>query len=215
MSRSSVGETTAWAVTQRRLEYEGELRTAIMRALLVSIFYAVQLVHYSFFAEHTPQALHFHRAATLIASAWLCLSMTILVSIARRWFPSGLKYFVTAADLALLTIIASQGAGPGSPVAVLFFLIIALGAARFSLPLIWFTTLGSMGCYWLLVGMTDHTWFDADHVTPPIEQAVRLLGMGATGVVLGQVVRMVRRGAENFSRLASKTLDQGSQEAGK
>jgi hypothetical protein len=81
--------------------------------------------------------------------------------------------------------------------------IIALAALRFSLGLVWFSTLGAMAGYWLLVGLEDaktSSWFDNKHAVPIVTQLVTLLSLGLTGIVIGQVVRRVRNLAEEFAR---------------
>jgi hypothetical protein len=84
-----------------------------------------------------------------------------------------------------------------------YFLILSLAALRFSLGLVWFATLASMAGYEALVGVEDakvSRWFDAYHAVPPATQLVTLLSLAMTGVVLGQVVRQVRRMAEDYAR---------------
>src|SRR6185295_18246765 len=93
-------------------------------------------------------------------------------------------------------------AGPNSPLVLAYFVIIALAALRFSLGLVWFSTLGAMAGYWLLVGLEDaktSRWFDAQHAVPPVTQLITLLSLGLTGIVIGQVVRRVRAIADEYS----------------
>jgi hypothetical protein len=126
----------------------------------------------------------------------------VLLCLRLRLFPAALKYVSTACDLALLTALASLGAGPHSPLVLAYFLIIALAALRFSLNLVWFTTLGAMVCYWLLVGLEDRkqsAWFDAQHAVPPVTQLITLLSLALTGIVIGQVVRRAKAVAEEYS----------------
>jgi hypothetical protein len=189
----------AWRITQRRSELEGELRAAVLRVLLVSVLYAIQLLHFNVFAERTAADVAFQRSATVLAVAWLLLSLLVAVALARHWFPPGLKYLTTACDLALLTAAAALGSGAHSPVVVVYFLVIAMAVLRSSLRLIWFATLGAMAGYWGLVGFTDASWFDAEHAVAPVEQAVKLVSLGATGIVLGQSVRAQRAVAARFA----------------
>jgi hypothetical protein len=90
-----------------------------------------------------------------------------------------------------------------------YFLIIALSALRFSLGLVWFTTLGVMVGYWLLVGLEDaktSRWFDSQHAVPPVTQLITLLSLGLTGIVIGQVVRRVKALAEEYAARKQKPL---------
>jgi hypothetical protein len=107
----------------------------------------------------------------------------------------------------LLTALAALGAGPSSPLILAYFLIIALAAMRFSLGLVWFTTLGAMAAYWLLVGLEDaktSRWFDAQHAVPPVTQLITLLSLGLTGIVIGQVVRRVKSMATEYAVRVAK-----------
>jgi hypothetical protein len=54
--------------------------------------------------------------------------------------------------------------------------------------------------YESLVGLVDKKWFDAEHAVPPTVQLVTLLSIGLTGVVIGQVVRRVKKMAEDYAR---------------
>jgi hypothetical protein len=61
-----------------------------------------------------------------------------------------------------------------------------------------------MAAYLSLVGMRDPSWFDAEHVTAPIEQVIVLLSLAAAGLVVGQLVRMMRQVTEEvFTRQIS------------
>jgi hypothetical protein len=103
----------------------------------------------------------------------------------------------------LLTALASLGSGPASPLVLGYGLIIAMAALRFSLGLVWFSTASSLLGYLSLVGLVDKTWFDSQHVVPPLTQLVTLLSLALTGVVIGQVVRRVRLLAADYAdRLA-------------
>jgi hypothetical protein len=93
-----------------------------------------------------------------------------------------------------------------------YFLILVLAALRFSVGLIWFATVGSMACYWALVGMHDDTWFDAEHATPVVEQLVTFVSLALTGIVLGQAVRRVKSMAVEY---AARVEARGRGEEGK
>ena len=43
---SSEATAKSWHIASRWQEFEGEMRSAVLRALLVVVFYAIQLVHY-------------------------------------------------------------------------------------------------------------------------------------------------------------------------
>ncbi len=194
----SSGKDDRWHVVSRWLEYEGELRSAFLRVVLVAAFYAAQLIHFTWFAARNDADQQFHRQATLMAAGWLFVSLAVLVSLTRHWFPSWLKFVTVSLDLILLTLLAGLGSGSHSPLVNVYWVIIVLGGLRCHLPLIWFTSFGAMVGYLVLVGIRDPKWFDADHATPPIEQLVVLLSLAATGLVIGQLVRMMRQVTGEF-----------------
>ena len=192
-----------WYIVGRWEELGGEARVNLLRIVAVGAFYCVQLAQYFFFAPRTADSTRFHQQATAVAVAWTLVALAVLLSLRLRVFPAALKYVSAACDLILLTTLASLAAGPDSPLVMVYFLIIALAALRFSLGLVWFSTLGAMVGYWLLVGLADaksSRWFDAQHAVPPATQLVTLLSLGLTGIVIGQVVRRVRALAEDYTQ---------------
>lgn len=182
-----------WAVVSRWLEYEGELRSALLRIVLVAAFYAAQLLHFIVFAERTEAAQLFQRQATFVAAGWLFVSLAVLVALTRHWLPSWLKYVTVGLDLVLLTLLAALGSGAASPLVHVYWVVITLAGLRCNLALIWFATVGSMAAYLILAGLKDPVWFDADHATAPIDQIVVHLSLAAVGLIVGQIVRMMRQ----------------------
>ncbi|MDX1927976.1 MAG: hypothetical protein SFV81_15735 [Pirellulaceae bacterium] len=190
-----------WLVVSRWLEYEGELRAALLRIVLVAAFYGAQLLHFAAFSERSDADQVFHRQATFVAAGWLFVSLAVLVALTRHWLASWLKFVTVAIDLVLLTLLAALGSGAASPLVFVYWVLVAMAGLRCNLPLIWFGTLGAMLAYLVLVGMRDPVWFDANHATPPIEQMVVHLSLAAAGLIVGQLVRMVRQVTEEvFAR---------------
>lgn len=189
-----------WFIVGRWQEFEGESRANLLRIIAVGGFYVVQLIqhHLVMSGKLTEEAEHFHRAATWIAVAWTVMGLTILLCLRSRVFPSALKFVSTGGDLLLLTAVAAIGAKANSPLVYAFFLVIALAALRFSLPLIWFSSIGSMAAYVALVGATDEKWFDVHHEVAIHVQLVTLLSLGLTGIVVGQIIRRTREMAIEF-----------------
>lgn len=188
-----------WFIASRWQEYEGEGRTNLLRVLAIAAFYANHLLWYMRLDDPTEADVRFHRLATLIAAGWVFLSLGVLVALQRRYMPAGLKYATTVADLLLLTSLAWLGRGPDSPLVHGYFLVIASAALRFSLSLVWCSTLGSMACYLVLVGAKDKTWFDPQHDTPVVQQLAVLLALMWLGIVIGQVLRRVRSLAQEYA----------------
>ena len=71
--------------------------------------------------------------------------------------------------------------------------VIALAGLRCNLALIWFGTIAAMAAYLFLVAIRDPVWFDAEHSTAPIVQLMVHLSLAATGLIVGQLVRMMRQ----------------------
>ena len=195
---SAEATAKSWHIASRWQEFEGEMRSAVLRALLVVVFYAIQLVHYLTLQEVAEPDRVFHRQVTMAAIGWLFLSISILIALRGGFMPPILKYISTAIDLSLVTILAWLSHGPSSPLVLALFLVLALAALRFRIGLIWFATIGAMVSYMLLVGSVDTSWFDASHATPLLTQAITVCSIASTGIVLGQIVRTPRRMADAF-----------------
>ena len=198
----------SWHIASRWQEFEGEMRATLLRSFLVVLFYSVQLVHFLSLDQIADSDRVFHRQVTLAAVAWLFLSLAIVIALKGGFMPPLLKYVTTAIDLALVTLLAWLGHGSTSPLVVALFLVLVLSAIRFRIGLIWFASLGAMICYLILVASTDKTWFDSDHTTPILTQAITLCSLGATGVVLGQIVRASRTMASAFLSRAEGDLSE-------
>jgi hypothetical protein len=110
-----------------------------------------------------------------------------------------LKFASTAADVVLLTAILVVADGPKSPLVVGYFLIIALAALRLSLRLVWFATGGVMAGYVCLLGFAR--WFAAPRElrVPRTHEAIFVLALALTGIVLGQVIRRVGKMAREYA----------------
>jgi len=201
-------DTRQWFIVSRWQEYAGESRANLLRLIAVGAFYVVELLRFYVQEQGKAEHLEFHRQATMIAVAWTMLSLAVMLCLRLRIFPAALKYVSTAGDVLLLTCLAALVAGPFSPLVLAYFLIIALAGLRLSLGLVWFATAAGMLGYWSLVGLEDgksSRWFDARHAVPPLTQLLTLLTLALTGVVLGQIVRQIRRvAAEYAQRLAGE-----------
>lgn len=193
-------EQRQWFIVGRWQELEGESRANLLRIVAVGAFYVVELLRFYVFEKGAAAHLAFHRQATMIAVAWTMVALAILLCLRMRIFPAAMKYVSTACDVGLLTGLAALAGGPESALVLVYFLIVSLAALRFSLGLVWFATIGGMLGYESLVGLVDKKWFDAEHAVAPTTQLVTLLSIGLTGVVIGQVVRRVKKMAEDYAR---------------
>jgi hypothetical protein len=188
-----------WFIALRWQEYAGEARANLLRLFAVGVFYGVQLVHFYRFAQRDAADILFHQRATAIAVAWTLVALAVMLCLRVQWFSGALKYVSATCDLLLLTALAWLGRGPESPLVLGYFLIIALSALRFSLGLVWFSTVSGMLAYWSLVGLVDKRWFDAEHAVPPVTQLLTLASLAFTGIVIGQTVRCVKRVASEYA----------------
>jgi hypothetical protein len=190
-----------WFIVGRWQEYEGEGRANLLRIAGIGVFYCVELANYWAGVVDRP----FHQAMTALALAWAMMGLGVLVCLTQHVFPTSLKFLSTAADLVLFTAVLLLADGPKSPLIVAYFLLIVLAALRFSLRLIWFASAASILSYMFVLGYAR--WFtERDIRVARYQQAIVLLALALTGIVLGQVIRRVRAIAlEYAARVAAST----------
>jgi len=190
-----------WFIVGRWQEYEGEGRANLLRIVGIGVFYGVELVNYWAGVVDRP----FHQAITALALTWAMVGLGVLFCLTQHVFPASLKFLSTAADVVLLTAILMLADGPESALVVAYFLLIVLVTMRFSLRLIWFASIGSILGYLFLSGYAR--WFtERDIRVARYQQAIVVLALALTGVVLGQVIRRVRKIACDYAaRLAAKS----------
>jgi hypothetical protein len=203
-----------WFIVGRWQEYEGEARANLLRIIGIATFYVVELVNYhgvnlGFIEMPRVVEKQFHQSVTALAVAWTLMALVILYCLSHRIFPAVLKYLSTGCDIALLTAILMMADGPKSPLVVGYFLVIAVAALRFKLPLIRVATAGSMAGYVLLLGYAK--WFtERDIRVPRYHQIILLLALVLTGIVLGQVIRRVRGLAREYAARIESTGGESS-----
>jgi hypothetical protein len=198
-------EDRSWHIVGRWREYEGESRANVLRVLGVAAFYAIELANYRGFRLgifEMPKVDEvdrpYHLAVTAVAVAWTMTALGIQLCLRSQIFPATLKYLSTAADIVLMTCVLAVSNGPRSPLVVGYFLIVALAALRFSVPLVRFATVGSMLGYLALLGYAK--WFTTRPVrVPRYHEAVFLLALTLTGITIGQVLRRVRAIAVEYA----------------
>lgn len=197
-----------WFIVSRWQEFEGEGRANLLRLIGIAVFYAIELVNYygvdlSFVQMPAVVERPFHLAVTFLAVAWTMLCLGVLLCRQQGIFPTWLKYLSTGCDVVLLTSILTLADGPKSPLVVAYFLVIVLASLRFSLQLIWFATAGAIGGYLFLLGFARWGsipgWEKPDLTVARYHQIIFVLALVLTGVVLGQVIRRIRRLAEEYA----------------
>lgn len=219
MARSAGASNEAgdrqWFIVGRWQEYEGEERANLLRLIGIAAFYIVELINYyglKLGILEFPQVpdRQFHLSITALAVAWVMVGMAVQLSLHRQFFPASLKFISTGCDLLLLTCAILMAAGPRSPLVAAYFLVIALSALRFNLPLVRFATVGALAGYLVLLGRAR--WFGSpdgpDLRVPRYHELIVLLAIALTGIILGQVVRRVRILAEDYAaRLARASAE--------
>jgi hypothetical protein len=205
---TSVAADRQWFIVGRWQEFEGEGRTNLLRTVGIAAFYCVELINYyglDLGFVQFPQIRNrpFHLAVTALAVAWTMAALAVQICLSRSIFPERLKFLSTGCDIFLLTSVLTVADGPRSPLIVAYFLIVALAALRFSVPLVKFATFGSMAGYLVLLGYAK--WFTSRTMTVPrYHELIVLVALGLTGITIGQVVRRARSLAEDYaSRLAA------------
>jgi hypothetical protein len=195
----------AWFVVGRWLQYEGESRANVLRLIGIAAFYVVELINYyglDLGAIQMPQVVDrkFHVTVTSLAVAWTMVGLIVLYCQSHHFFPWVMKFVSTGLDVIFLTFVLVAADGPRSPLLTGYFLLIALSALRFHLPLVWFTTLLSMAGYLVLTGYAK--WYATPLRVPRYYQLIVLLSLALLGVIVGQVIRRVRGIAVDYAQRA-------------
>ena len=205
----------SWFIAQRWMAYEAEARANLLRIIAIGAFYLVHLWSYFSAQGRLPNFgvlqlagageinKQFHLLVTLFAVAWAMLALGILLALQHRIFPSWLPYFSTGCDIVMLTGIVCIGSAARSPLVAGYFLILILSALRLSLLLVWFSTAGCALAYLCVLGIAK--WPERFGITkmlgetisdlrvPRYHQMIMLLAIVLAGVMLGQIVRRIRR----------------------
>ncbi|MBX3434268.1 MAG: hypothetical protein KF847_13175 [Pirellulales bacterium] len=198
-----------WFIAQRRLQFEGEARANVLRLVAIGVFYLIHLGSYLAsegklprwdllqLAESGEIDRRFHLLVTLLAGSWAAAAAAVHLLLTQRVFPRWISQATTIVDLLMLTSLLAISRGPQSPLVVGYFLVIALAALRFSLPLVWTAAGGAIAGYVCLLGVAK--WplafgrpADLDMNVPRYEQLIMLAALAVAGAVTGQVVRRVR-----------------------
>jgi hypothetical protein len=201
---------TRWDDARRIESWAGEVRVNLIRLAAIVAFYGHHLVNVYLFRDDPYIAGPFHASVTALVLAWSALVLVLYIGLSRRWLPDWLPHAVVAWDLlmvtALLVLAASptepgniQSANPRTWLTVLYFLVIASAALRLSLPLIYTATLGSMACYLFFLGVVAYGLKVPDgHRLGRTNQVIFVLGLGAAGILAGQMVRQARRLVQGY-----------------
>ena len=205
-----------WYIVGRWQEYQGEGRSNLLRIVGIAAFYSVELANYrglrlGVFEMPRIETVDrpFHLAVTALAVAWTMTALAVQICLRRQVFPASLKFLSTGADIVLLTCVLCVSNGPRSPLVVAYFLIVALAALRFSLPLVRLATTGSMLGYLAVLGHAK--WFAVrDLRVPRYHEVMFLLALALTGITIGQVLRAVRSMAVDYNARRAGEIGRGA-----
>ena len=212
----------SWHIIQRWQQYEGEARANLLRIGAIGTFYLIhlwnylssqgKLPHWGFYqlAKEGEIDKRFHVMVTLLVLAWITAAAAVHLSLRARNFPKWLSMASILCDVLFLTSILCISSGPRSPLVVCYFLVIALAALRFDIRLVQVTTLAVTVGYVCLLGCAK--WPAAfggdatiDHSVPRFHQLVVIVALALTGIVVGQVVRRVRKLACDYAAQIAAT----------
>jgi hypothetical protein len=193
---------TRWEDARRLEAWAGEVRVNLVRVAALVVFYAYHLLNTFVLSNDATLRGTYNAAVSSIVIGWAAGALTLYVCLSRRWVPPGLKYVATCWDLALITALLVAGReGPRSPLALLYFVVVAAAPLRLSLGLVTFTTLGAMaaaavalGHYvFFVVGSAAYYAADSPHRIPRAHEVIFLLALAVSGLLAGQSVRQARR----------------------
>lgn len=208
-----------WDILQRWQAYDAEGRANLLRIVAIGALYLVHLWSYLSASREMPGPRflqlgelnavsdRFHVIVTLLAVAWAVFAMGILIALQQKLFPRWLPYLSTAVDITLLTGVICLGSVSRSPLVTGYFLVLTLAAMRLDLRLLWFATAGCAVAFLCVLGCAK--WpaaFGIDASAPAgVEiriprhhQIIVMTSIVLGGVMLGQLVRRVRRLAQRL-----------------
>ena len=182
----------SWYITQRWQQYEGEFRANLLRIIAIGIFYLIHFWNYLSSQGKLPDwgllqlaaagdvDRRFHVMVTFLALAWIMLAAGVHLALWDQVFPKWMPTVTTLCDVLFLSSVLCISNGPRSPLVVGYFLILAMAALRFSLPLIRLTSLATIAGYLCVLGCAKWpTAFgrsaDVDLTVPRFHQLVMSL----------------------------------------
>ncbi len=193
-------DDSAWLDAARVEAWAGEIRVNLVRLIAILLFYCRHLFEVFVSPANSPARGHYHIVVTAIALAWASEAIILHVWLSRRQFREWLKYAAVLWDTLMVTLICVAAGSPATPLALLYFGIIASAPLRLSLRLVYIATAAAMLGYLFLLGY--YAWyvigFHRYYATPELRisrstEAITLLTLLVCGLFAGQVVRQTRR----------------------
>lgn len=189
------GPSLPWVAAQRMEAWAGELRGNVIRLAAITAFYGHHLFNQFILKEQFPPG--YTLAVSSIAIFWGIGSLALHVALAGRWLPAALPYAVVSFDVIMATSLLLVSDGPGSPLVVVLFLIVASSTLRLNLRLVWLATLLALFSFAFVCGHAK--WRKPEWRIPRQRQVILALGLGGAGLLAGQAVRQARRLAKDYA----------------
>jgi len=198
-----------WNDIQRVESWAGELRVNAIRLIGIVVFYGRHMIQFMLAASDSPTRGVYHLRVTWLAVLWAAEAAALHYHLSRRRCPPEMKYFSTAWDIIMITLLCVFAGGPRTPFVLLFFPVIAMSPLRLSLKLVYFATFGAVAGYLCVLGA--YVWYvigyEKYYATPALriprsEEAIVILALLVTGLLAGQMVRQARRISAGYPQRA-------------
>jgi hypothetical protein len=193
-------EDAHWEDARRVEGWAGEARVNLIRLAALILFYGYHLINVYLSRDDPALAGAYHVWVTALVMVWSVGVVVLWLYLSRREVPPALKYVVTAWDTVLITTLLVLAGGPRSPLVILYFLLIAAAPLRLCLRLVYAATLLALAAYGFLLGHYayyvvgyERYYSDPALRIPRTQEVIFALGLVASGVLAGQVVRQARR----------------------
>jgi peptidoglycan/LPS O-acetylase OafA/YrhL len=118
-----------WFDVRRVEAWAGELRVNLIRLTAIALFYGRHLVEYWLADADAKVRGVYHARVTFVCAAWFGVALALHIVLTRRRMPWWLSYTSVAWDAAMITILCTLTADARTPLVLLFFVLIANGAA--------------------------------------------------------------------------------------
>ena len=190
-----------WHATQRLARIDAEYRLAWFRLALIGIYLGMHYWIFSTLTQPSAAAVQFHERLPWYCSAWCMVSLAVIAIYHLKWVPTASSFFAVLADIANLTVIASQSGGPTSVAVTCYFVILLTTILRCNAWLVMFATAFAMFAFLSLVGMTDQIWFDEHHAVPVNVTVITSLSLLSCGAIGAWIVKRIGWLAQHYLNL--------------
>jgi hypothetical protein len=202
----------------------GETRLNWIRMAAIALFYLQHWILFGRIEAPAPADLAYHTVASTVVILWGGFAAILHFLLCIRRAP-WISYLATSTDLILVTVlvVSSPGGGPHNALLVLYPVILGASALRFSLPVVYFTTLLATALYLLVLGhyafvvVGYERYYSAEFAAeriPRSTQVIFVLALLTVGAIAGQIVRQARRLALVACARVASDLSRGGESDG-